>query len=443
MKRPVKILIGLIIGTIIGIVAHMISGGEPWLETAITNIAQPIGQIFLRLILMIVVPLVFSSLLLGVFELGDFRSLGRVGIKTLLYTMIASVSSVVIGLSLVGLFKPGTGLPAEMTSKMTVKTTQSTALIAQAQGTKSLPEIIVSLIPRNPLGAAVNALEGDMVCLMIFALIFGAALVMVRPGATEDPFIKVMETIRDASMKVVDFAMAFAPYGVAALMFSLTARFGWGLLLNLGKYVGVVLLGLFIQQFVVYGLILKFYCKKNPWQFVLKIREVIVTAFSTASSNATLPTTIRVAEEIGIDRKIASFVLTIGSTANQNGTALFEGVTILFLAQVFHVDLSLGQQVVVLLMSVVAGIGTAGVPGGSIPLIVIVLQSVGIPPEGIGLILGVDRLLDMSRTVLNVTGDVVAAMVVDTSEKKAHAKTAALQHQQRKAALALNVDRLR
>ena len=258
-----------------------------------------------------------------------------------------------------------------------------------------------------------------MVALMVFTLIFGFALVLVRPGVTNDPFIRGIETLRDVSMKIVEFAMLVAPFGVAGLMFAMTSRFGWGLLLVLGKYVLVVLLGLLIQQFVVYGLLLKYVAKRSPLQFVRDIREVIITAFSTSSSNATLPTSLRVAEnELGLDKRISSFVLTIGSTANQNGTALFEGVTILFLAQVFGVDLSIGQQATVLFMSVVAGIGTAGVPGGSIPLVVIVLQSVGVPPEGIGIILGVDRLLDMSRTVLNVSGDLVAATVVDATERR-------------------------
>jgi DAACS family dicarboxylate/amino acid:cation (Na+ or H+) symporter len=257
-----------------------------------------------------------------------------------------------------------------------------------------------------------------MIALMVFALIFGVALVRCRGDSPNDPFVKVFETLRDASMEIVDIAMGLAPYGVAALTFSLTAKFGWELLFSLGKYVGVVLAGLAIQQFVVFGALLKFYVKKSPILFLKEIKEVILTAFSTASSNATLPTAIRVAEtELKLDKRIASFVLTIGSTANQNGTALFEGVTILFLAQVFGIDLSLVQQVTVLGMSVLAGVGTAGIPGGSLPLIVIVLQTVGIPAEGIGLVLGVDRFLDMCRTVLNVTGDLVAATVVDHSEK--------------------------
>jgi DAACS family dicarboxylate/amino acid:cation (Na+ or H+) symporter len=218
-------------------------------------------------------------------------------------------------------------------------------------------------------------------------------------------------------MKIVDFAMKLAPVAIFALTFSLCSRFGWNLMFSLGKYVGVVLLGLGIQQFLVFGLILAVVARRSIWSFISDTKEVIVTAFSTASSNATLPVSLRVADEkLRLNKRVASFVLTVGATANQNGTALFEGVTVLFLAQVFKIELTLSQQITVMLMSVLAGVGTAGVPGGSLPLIVIVLQSVNVPAEGIGLILGVDRFLDMCRTVLNVSGDLVAATVVDATE---------------------------
>ena len=242
----------------------------------------------------------------------------------------------------------------------------------------------------------------------------------MRGGRSGDPLIRVLETVRDVSMKIVDFAMQLAPYAIFALTFSMCSRFGWGLLVSLGKYVMVVLIGLAIQQFVVYGIVLAIFARRSIWSFMADTKEVAVTAFSTASSNATLPVSIRVADQkLRLNKKVSSFVLTVGATANQNGTALFEGVTVLFLAQVFSVDLTLVQQATVMAMSVVAGIGTAGVPGGSLPLIVIVLQSVGIPAEGIGLVLGVDRFLDMCRTVLNVMGDLVAATVIDATEESA------------------------
>lgn len=413
MNRPLVILSGLVLGTALGLFCHQWPG--PCLDTVISYVAQPLGQLFLRLIFMVVVPLVFSSLVLGIFELKDFSKLGRVGVKTLIYTLIAAPISVLVGLGLVTFFKPGVGLDPSIVRQLA----PPTKMLEEAQSAGTATELLVSLIPKNPLLAATKALEGEMVPFMVFTLIFGMALLLVRGNTSKDPLVLALESLRDVSMKIVDFAMILAPLGVAGLMFTMTAKFGFELVGNLGKFVMVVLLGLAIQQFVVFSLVLKLYAKKSPWLFFSQIREVMVTAFSTSSSNATLPTSIRVAEtNLKLDRSISSFVLTIGSAANQNGTALFEGVTVLFLAQIFGVHLGLEQQIIVLFMSVVAGIGTAGVPGGSVPLIMIVLQSVGVPPEGIGLILGVDRVLDMCRTVLNVSGDLVCAQVVDYSERK-------------------------
>ncbi|MBH1989175.1 MAG: dicarboxylate/amino acid:cation symporter [Myxococcaceae bacterium] len=412
MSRPLKIILGLCSGIFLGLICHQYPG--PWLNAAIAYISQPLGQLFMRLIFMIVVPLVFSSLILGIFELQDFKQLGRVGVKTLIYTVLASFSSVLVGLAFVSIFKPGEGLDPEMTKHLgalsePVRSSQPATFTAA----------LVSLIPKNPIASAANALEGDMLSLMIFTLIFGAALLLVRGDNKRDPLVACLETVRAVSMKIVDFAMSLAPLGVAALMFTMTAQFGLGLIANLGKYTAVVIAALAFQQFIVFGLILKLLARKSPWQFFSQIKEVMLTALSTASSNATLPTSIRVAENnLKLNRNISSFVLTIGSAANQNGTALFEGVTVLFLAQLYGIHLGLDEQLVVLFMSVVAGMGTAGVPGGSIPMMMIVLQTVGVPAEGIGLILGVDRILDMCRTVLNVSGDLVCAQVIQASESK-------------------------
>jgi DAACS family dicarboxylate/amino acid:cation (Na+ or H+) symporter len=364
---------------------------------------------------MVVIPLVFSSLVLGIVELKDLSKLGRVGIKTLIYTMLASTLSVLIGLSVVSLVQPGRGLDPTLVQQLTEKTASSVA----TPSPKSAPEILVSLIPKNPLEAAVRAFDGEMISFMVFALLFGIALLAIRPKNEDNSLINALETIRQVSMKLVDYAMKLAPLGVAGLMFTMTATFGIELVGSLAKYVFTVLGALAFQQFVVYSVILKVFAKKSPRRFFSQIREVMVTAFSTASSNATLPTALRVAEtELKLNRSISNFVLTIGAAANQNGTALFEGITVLFLAQIYGITLGVDQQVVVLFMSVLAGIGTAGVPGGSIPLIIIVLQSVGIPAEGIGLILGVDRILDMCRTVLNVSGDIVCAEVICASEER-------------------------
>jgi DAACS family dicarboxylate/amino acid:cation (Na+ or H+) symporter len=239
----------------------------------------------------------------------------------------------------------------------------------------------------------------------------------MAPRETVAPLVAVLEGLYAVVMEVIDLAMRLAPYGVACLLFTLTARLGASVLRQLASYVLVVLLGLAIHQFVTYSLIIRFLGGVSPRLFFERIRSVMITAFSTSSSNATLPLSLTVTERnLGVPREISNFVLTLGSTANQNGTALFEGVTVLFLAQFYGVELSLQQQLVVVLMSILAGVGTAGVPGGSLPLIVPVLVTVGVPAEGIGIIFGVDRLLDMCRTVLNVTGDITAAVVVARSE---------------------------
>jgi len=418
LPRHTKILFGLVFGLVTGLLVYNVGGDAPWVEWTVRNIAHPIGQIFLRLIFMIVVPLVFSSLVLGVLQLGDPKKLGRVGAKTLAYTLLASGISVLIGIVLVNAFKPGVGIdPSVRADLSSTFAAGSRTAIENAQKAQHWTDGLLSLIPRNPLAAAVQALEGEMIALMVFAVLFGVALALIRRD--KETLIDFFEGVQRVSMKIVDWAMALAPYGVAALLFSLTARSGFAVIPRLGGYVGVVVGGLAIQMFVVYSGILKFLARVPPVEWFFRCREVILTAFSTASSNATLPTTLRTAEEkLGVPPRIGNFVLTVGATGNQNGTALFEGVTVLFLAQVFGVDLTLGQQITVVVMSILAGVGTAGVPGGSLPLIVIVLQTVGVPPEGIGIILGVDRFLDMCRTVLNVVGDLVCATFVARSERE-------------------------
>jgi dicarboxylate/amino acid:cation (Na+ or H+) symporter, DAACS family len=419
LPRHTKIFFGLILGLVGGLFVHEMAGEAPWVNWVVDNAAYPIGQVFLRLIFMVVVPLVFSSLVLGVLELGDVKRLGRIGLKTLAYTLFASGISVAIGITMVNFFRPGAGVDPSVRAELSSTfASQSQKAIENANHAQSWADALLSLIPRNPLAAAVDALTGEMLALMVFAVFFGVALARIRDENAQ-PLVDVFSGIQRVSMKIVDWAMALAPYGVAALLFSLTARSGFAVIPRLGGYVGVVVGGLALQMFVVYSGILKFLARVPPVEWFFRCREVILTAFSTASSNATLPTSLRISEEkLGVPPKIGNFVLTVGATGNQNGTALFEGVTVLFLAQVFGIDLSLRQQITVVIMSILAGVGTAGVPGGSLPLIVIVLQTVGVPAEGIGIILGVDRFLDMCRTVLNVVGDLVCATFVARSERE-------------------------
>jgi len=423
VPQHTKILIGLGIGAVAGIIANLLWSDSPQLEWLIKNIIYPFGQIFLRLIFMIVIPLILSALTLGTAEMGDLRKLGKIGAKTLIYTVAVSTISVAIGISLVNLVKPGKGISAENRAKLEetfgAKSTQKT--LEQAAEAKSWSETLLDIIPKNPFADmagifADNYKGGGVLAVMFLAIFLGIALTLSKSEKTAI-LIRFLEGVYEVVMTVIRMAMKLAPYAVAALIFSITARMGFAILTTLGKYVLVVLFGLALHQFGVYGLVIKFLAKLNPLNFFRAIGEVMAIAFSTSSSNATLPDALRVSEEkVGIPREINSFVLTLGSTANQNGTALYEGVTVLFLAQFFGVDLSLGQQITVIFASILAGIGTAGVPGGSLPFIVLLLQTVGIPGEGIGIILGVDRILDMCRTVVNVTGDLTAAAFIAKSE---------------------------
>ncbi len=409
-----RMLAGLLVGTALGVASHLLWHDQPALQWAIANVSDPIGKVFLRLLFMLVVPLIFSALALGVVGVGDLRSLGRIGLKTLAYTVCVSLIAVLIGLTLVNLLRPGAGLSPALQETLRAQAARGGALLPRAgELPKGGLELIVGIVPDNPVRAMAN---GDMLAVMFFSLLFGIGLAARRTPATEK-LREVLEGVYDAVLKLIDLVIRVAPLGVAALLFTLTARLGYDVLRQLGQYVLVVLLGLGLHQFGVYSLSVKLLGGMSPARFFSGVRDAMVTAFSTASSNATLPTTLKVAEEnLKLPPHVSRFVLTIGSTANQNGTALFEGVTVLFLAQFYGVGLELGQQALVLLICVLGGIGTAGVPAGSIPVVIMILGMVGVPAEGIGMILGVDRFLDMCRTTLNVTGDLAAAVVVSRGE---------------------------
>ncbi|WP_257388726.1 dicarboxylate/amino acid:cation symporter [Tahibacter caeni] len=409
-----RILIGFVVGVVAGVLCYRFAGADSaWLAGTVTYVTQPLGQIFLRLLLMLVIPLLFSALVLGVADMGDLRSLGRVGWKTLLYTVFVSGIAVLIGLALVNLFQPGVGMdPAARAELLAESASKSKTLTAQEAPPSGIA-MVVQIVPDNIVRAASG---GDMIGIMFFALMFGIAMVLTpTPGVARVK--EFIQGIYDLSMTLIDRVIRLAPYAVACLLFTLTAKLGWQVLFLLGKYVGVVLLGLAVHQFVVYSAAVRLFGGMSPWRFFRGVEEAMLTAFSTASSSATLPTALKVAEEnLKLPPRIARFVLTVGATANQNGTALFEGVTVLFLAQFFGVELGLAQQLMVLGVCVLGGVGTAGVPAGSIPVIMMILAMVNVPPEGIGLILGVNHLLDMSRTTLNVTGDLAAAVVVSRGE---------------------------
>ena len=416
MKLHNKLLIALIAGITLGALLHPYAG-TPWLVTLSTHILRPIGQIFLRTIFMIVVPMVFSALVIGVYQLGRGHGLSGVAGRTLAFTLILSSASVLVGMMLVNLLRPGDGLNLEAGALPGAAGVE--ALQANAAATRPLSDIIIELVPRNPLESAVRALDGEMLQLMVFALIFGVAVSRMARAGEDLVLIRVLEQIFDACMRIVHFAMLLAPFAVFAIIFNTAFTFGTSVFASLFFYVVTVVAALLIQQFIVYSAVLWAFARRAPFEFFRNCREVYLYAFSTASSNATLPLALDVAErKLGMPPDVSRFVLTVGSTANQNGTALFEGVTVLFLAQVYGLDLTAGQQLRVMLMSILAGVGTAGVPGGSLPMVMIVAQSVGIPAEGMGLILGVDRFLDMCRTAVNVSGDLVIAALVSARQAR-------------------------
>lgn len=418
MPLHAKILIGLVLGAIAGAIAQ--SSLDPdRLKKIVDNFASPIGSIFLAMIFMVVVPLLFSALVLGVAEIGDAAKVGRIGIKCLAMTVLLSGIAVVIGVMAVNAFKPGEGISDENRAKLQrdfAKPADAAKSIEQAKKAKTAAETIVDLVPKNPLQSAVEALEGGLLPFMFFALVFGLALTGIEAEKAL-PLKAFLEGLFAVTLRMIEFAMKLAPLGVFALIFKTTALLGAEAFLALGKYALIVLAALAFHQFVIYSLALKLIAKRNPLEFFRQIRSVMLTAFATSSSNATLPTALKVAEEeVGIPRDVNSFVLTIGATANQNGTALFEGITILFLAQFFGVTLDVGQQVMVMGLAILAGVGTAGVPGGAWPMIAIILVKIGVPAEAIGICLGIDRILDMSRTVLNVSGDITIAACVAKME---------------------------
>ncbi len=392
----------------------------PWVSLFTHYVTDPVGQLFLRLLFMLVIPLIFSALVLGVVEIGDPESLGRIGFKTLVYILVVTTIAVALGLVAVNVFQPGAGMSREVGEALMARESAASAAIMTHRESLSGLDILLNIVPRNPVQAAAN---GDLIAVMFFALMFGvAATVMRTPGV--NAFIGTVQGIYEISLRLIDWVIRLAPYAVFALMFSLAAKVGLTALKPLAMFVLVAVGAMAVHTLVVFPLLLRFFGGMSPLFFFRRAQLAMLTAFSTSSSSATLPTTLRVAEEeLGTPRRIGRFVCTLGATANMNGTALFEGITVLFLAQFFLVDLSLGQQILILLMCVLGGVGAAGVPGGSLPVIAMILVMFGIPPEGLGLILGVDRFLDMCRTCVNVTGDLVGTVVIARSEYgKEHAQ---------------------
>lgn len=411
MKLHTKILLGLLVGALLGVAGNLTLGGDHPLVAGFNHyLANPVGQIFLRMLFMIVIPLVFASIALGVAGLGDVRKVGRVGGKAIAYFFLSTAAAATLGLIMVDGLRPGDALdPTVQEELLASYAGDASVRVEAAANTNFGVQTVINIVTRNPVRSAADL---DMLGIIFFGIVFGAALTLIDQERAK-PMIAILQALEDVVIKIVEIAMRLAPYGVAGLIYGVTSRFGFELLRPLGFYVAIVLGALFLHVAVTLSLIIRFYLGVSPLKYFGRLRSALVTAFSTSSSSATLPTALATAEQnLGVPPQIAGFVLPLGSTMCMNGTALFEGITVIFLCQVFGVDLSIGQTVVVMLMSVITAIGAAGVPGGSIPLLVGILAMFGVPGEGIAIILGLDRILDMSRTTVNVAGDITATAVV-------------------------------
>jgi len=404
IKLHTKIGVGLILGVAVGLIF-----GEK------ARIIEPVGTIFLRLITMIVVPLVLVSLMLGTASLGDIRKLGRIGIKTIVYFTITTMIAISIGLFLANLVNPGYGLNEQVKEEL-YKNYESKAQIGiqRMEEKPSALDVLVNIVPTNPLKSLV---EGNMLQVIFLALLFGVILTLIKKERSAI-LIKFLEGLNDAIIQVVHIAMRLAPYGVLALIASVIGQYGVHILVTLLKYSLVVVGGLVIYTFSINSLTVGFLGRMNPLRFYKGVKEAMIIAFSTSSSNAALPVSLDCVEYIGVPREYSSFVIPLGATINMDGTALYQGVAAVFIAQIYGIPLGLADQLTIVLMATLASVGAAGVPAAGIITLAMVLKQIGIPLEGIALILGVDRFLDMCRTTTNIVGDMACSVVIKETETR-------------------------
>ncbi|MFC1761496.1 dicarboxylate/amino acid:cation symporter [Planctomycetota bacterium] len=409
-----KILLGLMLGVVLGLLANQLGFSE-----FVQDYVQPVGAAFIKLIKMVVVPLVFASLVVGVAGLDDMRRLGRMGGKTLVFYLCTTAIAISFGLLLANVFKPGAGLSAVTQQQlMEGSHAETDKRIQIAQEKPTITDTLLNIIPDNPIRAFV---EGRMLQVIFSALLMGIALTMI-PSSASQPVIRFFAGLNDVMIQIMHLIMKLAPVGIGALIAVIVADFGLGILVSLLKYALVVIVGLAVFMVTVYSLALKLFSKVKVSFFFKGIRPAQLIAFSSSSSSATLPVTMECTEKnLGVPQEVSSFTLPLGATINMDGTALYQGVSAVFIAQVYGLGLTLEQQLTIVLTATLASIGTAGTPGAAIVMLAMVLKSVGIPLEGIGLILGVERILDMCRTVVNVTGDACCAVVVAATEDNMNA----------------------
>ncbi len=420
------ILAGLVLGTLAGLGAHELRARVPGsmgvLDTLTDAVAYPVGQIFLRLLFLVVVPLVFASIAAGVARIASPAVLGRMGLRTFgCFALTMSVSAV-LGVTAMRMIGPGEGFDPAIRDELMSAFSGDVARIETASQASEpatlrtrITQILDAALPRNILGAITQL---QMLPLIVLSLLAGFGISTMSPERRERA-ASALEIVADAMIAIVGVAMRLAPVAVFCLIFVVVERFGLELLGKLAMYVAVVIGCYLIQLLILYPALIRVLAGRGGFATLKACIPLMVTALSTSSSSATLPTTIRTAErELGVRSSVAGFVLPLGATINMNGTALFEGCVVLFVAQIFGVDLTLAQQFLVVLLCIVTSVGAAGIPGGSLPLLMLVMAQVGVPPAGLAIILGVDRILDMGRTVVNVMGDVVAATFVEAGERR-------------------------
>ncbi|MEX3624537.1 dicarboxylate/amino acid:cation symporter [Viridibacillus arvi] len=401
MKLARNIIIALILGALVGIGMNM------WAEDIFPKVDQyffsPLGTIFLSLIKMLVVPLVFFSIILGTANIGDPKKLGRIGIKTMVFFLLTTALAIILAIGLASIIQPGN-----------IGQFETTGLEYKADKAPPISETFLSIIPTNPIQAMV---EGNMLQIIFFAVFVGIAISYL--GSKASILLKVINQGNEVMMILVNIVMKFAPYGTFGLLASAIGKQGLGAIKAMGLYMIVVMLALILHMIIVYGTAISLLSRRNPVQFLKDFFPAMTVAFSTSSSSATLPVSMEIAQKkMGIPKAISSFVQPLGATVNMDGTAIMQGVATIFIAQVFNVDLTFGQLVTVVMIAVLASVGTAAVPGAGLIMLAMVLQSVGLPVEGIALIIGIDRLLDMARTAVNTTGDITCAAYITESEKR-------------------------
>ena len=391
--KKMSLWLKILIGMIAGIFAGMLLGSN-------AEYIKPIGQLFISAIKMLIVPLIFCSLIVGVTSMKDTTKMGRIGIKSIVFYLATTAVAISIGLGLGIFFEPGAGLNMVATT------------VADAKPSTSLMSTIVGLVPKNPVGSLAS---GNILQIIVFALSLGIALNLI--GEKGEPAAKVFESLADAMYKLTELVMRLAPYGVFALMAWVSGKYGLDVLLPLIKVIGLVYLGCIIHILVLGGGFVGLLGKLNPQRFYKGIIEAQVIAFTTTSSSGTLPASIKCAtQNLGVSRTVSSFVLPVGATINMDGTALYQGVLVLFIAQAFGVDLSTTDYLTIIATATLASVGTAGVPGAGLIMLSLVLTTVGLPLEGIAIVAGIDRILDMARTTINVTGDLMVTLLIGKSE---------------------------